>query len=135
MKTLHLNLLRHWFDMVRNGIKEEEYREITPYWCSRLLLYEGIHCSNDWWAWNVFHGDIIQKLQKGFDKGLFTFKPFDTITFSNGYSKTRDQFEIEKLNINIDTGNPDWGATKGKRYFVLTLGKIIKPIVPCQTSN
>ena len=42
MTTLHLNLIRHWFDMVYAGIKEEEYREITPYWCSRFLLHNGV---------------------------------------------------------------------------------------------
>lgn len=28
---------KKWFYMVRSGEKTEEYREITPYWCNRLL--------------------------------------------------------------------------------------------------
>ena len=36
MKTLHLTLKKKWFDMILSGIKKEEYREIKPYWDSRL---------------------------------------------------------------------------------------------------
>ena len=36
MEILHLTLKKKWFDMVRSGIKKEEYREIKPYWNTRL---------------------------------------------------------------------------------------------------
>lgn len=36
-KILHLTFKgKDWFDMIKNGIKKEEYREIKPYWESRL---------------------------------------------------------------------------------------------------
>ncbi len=35
-KILHLTLKKKWFDMIRSGIKIEEYREIKPYWNKRL---------------------------------------------------------------------------------------------------
>lgn len=35
--TLHLILKDKWFQMYKDGLKTEEYREITPYWCNRLL--------------------------------------------------------------------------------------------------
>ena len=50
---------------------------------------------------------------------------FDTITFSNGYSKDRLQIIIEFKGLEIKEGNPEWGAKAGERYFVLKLGKII----------
>ena len=37
MKTLHLQLIKQWFGMVRYGEKKEEYRDIKPYWVSRLI--------------------------------------------------------------------------------------------------
>lgn len=37
MRILHLTLNKKWFDMIRSGIKKEEYREIKPYWRKRLL--------------------------------------------------------------------------------------------------
>ena len=36
MKTLDLVLKKKWFDMIASGEKTEEYREIKPYWESRL---------------------------------------------------------------------------------------------------
>ena len=35
-KTLYLTLKKQWFDMINDGIKTEEYREIKPYWVKRL---------------------------------------------------------------------------------------------------
>ena len=52
---------------------------------------------------------------------------FETITFSNGYSKNRDQFEIEVFGLSIKTGLKKWGAEKDKLYFVLILGNIKVP--------
>ena len=38
MNTLHLTLKRQWFDMIQSGEKREEYRELKPYWHTRLYL-------------------------------------------------------------------------------------------------
>ena len=35
-KVLHLNLYRKYFDEIASGKKTIEYRDITPYWTSRL---------------------------------------------------------------------------------------------------
>ena len=37
MKILDLPLKKEWYNMIESGIKKEEYREIKPYWCNRLL--------------------------------------------------------------------------------------------------
>jgi hypothetical protein len=37
MNILHLTLKKRWFDMIKSGIKREEYREMKPYWHKRLL--------------------------------------------------------------------------------------------------
>lgn len=36
MKTLHLNLIKKWFDMIHSGEKKEEYRELSDYWKKRM---------------------------------------------------------------------------------------------------
>lgn len=36
MNSLHLNLKGEYFDQIKAGIKEFEYREVTPYWTKRL---------------------------------------------------------------------------------------------------
>lgn len=40
MKILNLTLKKQWFDMIKSGEKTEEYREIKPYWNTRLLNQE-----------------------------------------------------------------------------------------------
>jgi len=100
--TFHLNLTKKWFDMIYNGEKTEEYRDIKPYWYSRLW---GLFPQN---VRNVVYDPIIE-----------------TITFSNGYQKKRKQFEIEFKGIQKAKGKEQWGAIKGKDYYVLQLGKII----------
>lgn len=111
MKTLHLNLKKKWFDMILLGEKVEEYREIKLYWW-RILGRKNI-------GWDLPSHEIDMIVN-----GKPLFEKFDTVTFSNGYSKNRPQFVIELKNIDIKQGNPKWGAIPGVDYFVLTLGKI-----------
>lgn len=124
MKTLHLNLHRKWFDMVLSGEKKEEYRDITKYWarrfCYRIPTPTGyLSCINQ-----ILNKDM-EGCERWVAKGIPMFKEFDTITFSNGYAKDRDQFVIELKYISIRKGLPEWGAEKDKVYFVLHLGEII----------
>ena len=98
-KTLHLNLKRKWFDLIKSGEKKEEYRERKEYWNIRLGM-----------------SDLIEYPE---------LYEFDSVTFSNGYAKNRDQFKIELKEISIGEGNPDWGAIPGKKYFVLELGEVL----------
>lgn len=107
MRVLHLNLKKKWFDMILSGEKKEEYREIKPYWISRLMWTLTEYLDNE--------GQVDTSL----------FQTFDSIIFSNGYAKDRPQFEIEFNRIRKGIGNPEWGAIKGEKYFVLELGKII----------
>ncbi len=37
MRILHLTLNKKWFDMIVSDIKKEEYREMKPYWETRLI--------------------------------------------------------------------------------------------------
>jgi len=119
MKTLHLNLKRKWFDMILSGEKPEEYREIKPYWYNKFI--------------NDFVGD--PSIVMTYPIGEKLFKHFDTITFSNGYAKNRDQFEIYCKGIEIKEGNPKWGAKKGNKYFVLGLGALLNAYEWCMCSE
>ena len=89
--------------MILSGEKKEEYREFKDFWVNRLCDQSKIYKINSY----------------------SHFKEFDTITFSNGYSKDRDQFVIELKGIEIKKGNANWGAVEGEKYFVLSLGKIL----------
>ena len=117
MKTLHLNLKRQWYDMILSGEKKEEYREIKQYWIDRLVA--AIWSSE---FSQLSHEDRIRH-HLGEDK--IQFEIFDTITFSNGYSKDRDSFVIELKSIEIKEGNSKWGAIPGEKYFCLQLGEVL----------
>ncbi len=92
---LHLTLNRKWFDMIINGQKKEEYRDIKPYWQTRLFHKDG------------------------------TPKDFDYVQFRNGYSPESPVAIVEFRSARINTGNPEWGATDGERYYVITLGRVV----------
>lgn len=128
MKTLQLSLKQKWFDMTKAGIKTEDYREITPYWFSRLfkdghknILLRKESCDS------LLKANSASKWN--FDNGYyFKFKHFDHNIMTLGYPKSTDTDRILKLEhkgIEIRTGNPEWGAEPGKLYFVIKHGKII----------
>lgn len=65
---LHLVLKRKWYEMIEKGVKTEEYREVKPYWETRLM-------------W----------------KGLGYMKKFDFACFSLGYTSTTMTFKIKHI--------------------------------------
>lgn len=94
MKTLTLSLKKKWFDLIKSGIKKEEYRECTEYWMKRLD-----------------------------DEKNHSFKRFDKIVFTLGYPKKDDmsrRLVFRNPGIHYRTGKPEWGAEPGKLYFVIT---------------
>ncbi len=94
---LHLTLTGKWYDEIASGRKKEEYREITPYWKSRL--------------------------EQDFD-GKTTFKQFDAIRFRRGrYGKTT--MLVECRSIYVGYGRPELGAPEGEEVYILELGEVI----------
>ena len=129
MKNLQLSLKTKWFEMTKAGIKTEDYRLITPYWCNRLLLWDGYSLSKKEWHYRIFDGhaspDAIIKAY--IEAGIVTFKPFTQNTMTLGYPKKGDTERtliLEHKGIEIRTGNPEWGAEPGKMYFVIKHGKV-----------
>lgn len=97
--------------MILSGEKTEEYREIKPYWIKRLCDdHEG-----------CIGGDFMDPHVVM----AYTFKSFTYAQFRNGYSKDSRNMLRRIYSIEIDTGNPEWGAEPGKKYFVIKLGEQI----------
>lgn len=46
MKTIDLVLKAEWYGMIASGEKREEYREIKPYWCRKIMTQRGFKCPN-----------------------------------------------------------------------------------------
>jgi len=106
--------------MIRSGEKTEEYREIKPYWMTRLF---DIKPTTSWEFENI--EDTIACVLAGYVLKC-PFKSFTHIKFTNGYSPTSPTFTIECNGIRIGRGNPEWGAPTGKDVFIISLGKIIE---------
>ena len=122
MSNLQLSLKKEWFKMTKSGTKTEDYREITPYWCARLI--DDIF--KDYNSWKEILDDSGNDYFVSFLKNrLNNFKQFDINTMTLGYPKTGDTERVLKLEhkgIEIKTGNPDWGAEPNKLYFVIMHG-------------
>lgn len=126
--NLQMSLKKEWFGMTKKLIKKEDYRGITPYWCNRILLYQGKIKSRKFWEDEFFKLDgrdcsldeILENIT------LFcSFKSFTTNTMTLGYPKSGDSERIikfEHAGIEIRTGNPEWGAEPNKLYFVIKHG-------------
>ena len=113
-KTLILPLKKKWFDMIKDGIKKEEYREISEYWRKRLVdeisLVREFNSTKDS---KMTCGELLKKHVRKFDKLVFTL----------GYPKADDterRLEFNYPKIRIGEGRPEWGAEHGKTYFVIT---------------
>ena len=91
-KVLTLNVSKQWFNMIVAGEKTEEYREIKPYWTSRLVNQR---------AESV---DILFDEFGGYSTvvGKPEYKPFTHILFYAGLAEDRQVVEKKIESISID---------------------------------
>ena len=96
---LILPIKKKWFDMILSGEKKEEYREIKPYYETRF---------RNAWRGSLIGGNAYRK-----------------IMFRNGYNKNSPSFTA-KCTLSVGAGKEEWGAEKGKEYFILTVQEILE---------
>mgnify|MGYP003319771715 CR=1 FL=1 len=113
--VLHLVLKAQWYNMIEQGIKKEEYREIKQYWMHRLML---CHC----YGFRPCKYESCAAPMPNLCHGII--KEFDEVCFHYGYTSRTMTFKIES--ICVEKGKPEWGAEDGKQYFVIKLGERIK---------
>ena len=120
-KNLQMSLKTNWFEMTDQDGKTEDYREITPYWCKRFMLHFGKEEPTVFWkTYLMMWGNV--------DNMNFSFKQFDINTMTLGYPSKSDLSKIKVFKhagIEIREGREEWGAEKGKIYFVIKHGKRI----------
>lgn len=125
-ENIHLNLFKGYFLMILSGYKPVEYRKVTPYWCSRILLIYGKRKPLKWWKdfFLIHRRRYMKELNVVLKNGVATYRNYTTITFANGYSKNRPLFKINCHSIDIGKGSESLGAEPGIEYFRFKLGKI-----------
>lgn len=97
--TLHLVLKAKWYDLIKSGIKKEEYRELTAYWARRLLFFP-------------------------YTIGRSMPRNFISVCFHRGFTNEKSYYEFN--GIEIGEGRPEWGAEPGRKYFIIKIGKEVK---------
>ena len=131
MENLQLSLKTKWFNTTDINNKDEEYRAISPFWCARLLLYNGQKRPIKFWQYMQYHfsNHFLSAIQDYINDGTITFKNYGLNIMTLGYPKSSDTMRIkifEHLGISIGYGNTEWGAMKWDKYFVIKHGKRIQ---------
>jgi hypothetical protein len=130
IKILTLPIRKQWFDMIKSGVKKEEYRDLKPFYMSRLIEQDpnsGSLCARK--------SDLIYNLMRlGQNKNFhapallykkgYRLKDFDFVKFTNGYGNSVPSIICEVKKIVIRSGKSDWGARPNVHYFVIVLGKV-----------
>lgn len=115
--TLVLPIKKKWFDMICEGIKTEEYREIKPYYEVRFQnLFGAILVEPT----SIFGEKEYQLLQGNAVPEEIREEPIQEIIFRNGYGKDAPELKLN-CSLDIGEGKEEWGAEKGKQYFILRI--------------
>lgn len=96
-KVLYLALKKKWFDLIKSGEKKEEYREMKQYYERRFVI--------------------------PFLPPRFRLRTFSKVVFTLGYPKANDterRLVFKNPKMRMGEGKVEWGAEKGKKYFVIT---------------
>lgn len=109
-----LPIKRKWFDMIVNGEKLDEYREIKPYWTVRIVRWLG-YSRKDTEA-------VIELLRR---KGTTIGK---RVVLQNGYGRNAPKAEVA-CTLSIGTGRAEWGAEEGVEYYRFHITQIAAVIV------
>ena len=138
MATLQLNLIKQWFDLTLQGIKKEEYRDITPYWAKRFLCMENgdslTKCYSEetikWICISLqrWEGLYYNSIEDVLGKFHIKFKEYKDTDFRNGY-KSLDKvrrFIIENKGVTAGIGKEEWGFIGDKPMFIINHGEVLE---------
>ncbi len=103
---LRLTLKTKWWNMTFiDRIKKEEYREIKPYWISRLCATPLVHF---------------------YEFEQPDFRPYTHAEVKLGYARDAPTGLIEIKGIRIGTAVPEWSDNWQGNVFVIEWGNIIE---------
>lgn len=94
---LTIPIRKHWWKMIYDGVKFEEYREIGDYWRKRF-----------------FHAGLLDA------EGQPVKNAVADIILANGYGAKAPQLGV-RVTLRIGKGEPKWGAEPGKEYYILPI--------------
>ena len=118
---LTLPIKRKWFDMILAGKKTEEYRDVKPYYTMRFRQFVTLNP-------DVPNHVVEEHFRNAATKGGVKYR---NIIIRNGYSWHSASMRISGR-IMIRQGRPEWGASEGREYYVLTVdeSEVLNPGIP-----
>lgn len=118
-KVLTLTVSKEWFDLINSGVKNEEYREIKPYWISRLLYSP--HKEIDMRRISTELGGRIDIIKQYLNEKILFFKDYTHVLFINGYGKDKPRIEKEIASIEITLPKKGLCPDKWLEYEFFTI--------------
>lgn len=106
-KLRALPIKGNWFELIIRGIKLQEYRDFTEFYVS---FFRG-----------VVGNEQMARVLVG-----HTSEPF-RIKLRNGYS-SHSPYAVIEASLLLAQGLPEWGAEKGKIYFVLDIHRVVEVV-------
>lgn len=130
-KVLDLPLKKEWYNMIESGVKTEEYREIKPYWCNRLLYHTSLGVKEYWTDVLKQTHQFIEKYKDAKTPPTYNelllrnygIRDYTHVRFRYGYTKRTMTYEIK--GIVIGRGKEEWGHTIEEDVFIIKLGEKI----------
>lgn len=125
-KILDLPLKAQWYLMQESGEKTEEYREITPYWCNRLLGSCPFGIKDYWESVLKRTFEAIKENGERIPKSYnlhhllvwqYGVRGYTHVRFRYGYTKRTFTHKIDSITIGY--GKPEWGAPTDKEVFII----------------
>ena len=131
-KILTLPLKKKWYDMIKSGEKTEEYREIKPYWCNRLIYSCPLGIDAYWKPVLARTFEAIEQQGERLPNmslehlllWQYGTRGYTHVRFRYGYTKRTMLFELD--GITIGKGKTEWGAPDDKEVFILKLGSKVE---------
>lgn len=118
--VLTLTVSKEWFDMIVSGEKNEEYREIKPYWVARLF-HNNSNIIDVRYLATALAGRT-DLLKKYIDAQRIVLKQYTHVLFINGYRKDSPRIEKE-IESSITIGKPKKGLCPSKwldhEFFII----------------
>ncbi len=106
---LELILKKKWFDLIQSGEKLEEYRDITPYWCARILTS----------SYDKAYGENMAKL---LPFGYYNSK-HSKVRFRLGYGKDAPEMVFKIRGVKVENPKPEWSMPNPVKSFCIELGE------------
>lgn len=115
-------LNKPWFDMIKSGVKTEEYREIKTSYINRFLEMKDLMAD-----YRAAGGpdDREMAVANAISTGNWKkyLRKFTKLVLTLGYPSKTDssrRLEFDEPSIRIGQGKPEWGAEPRVDYFIIT---------------